>query len=154
MRPRQYKMPISQTTIERLHKIISPEYERDVKELLSGRHAWKRTRDIIEVTSKVLGGLASVVAFGASAIKEPDASNWMSFGSGCIGTLSLTLMLFANYSGGISRLRTKELNSILKYIGVTPVANIVSNPDGDEVQENMETARSSFNASMLNTIQS
>lgn len=109
---------------------------------------------MIEVTSKVLGGLASIVAFGASAIKDPVASDWMSFGSGCIGTLSLTLMLFSNYSGGVSRLRTKELNSILKYIGVTPVAQIASSPDGDEIQEDMETARSSFNASMLNTIKS
>ncbi len=127
-----------------------------MKELLAGRHSWKRTRDTIEVVSKVLSGLASIVAFGASAIKNPVAADWMSFGSGCIGTLSLTLMLFSNYSGSVSRLRTRELNNILKYIGVTPVAQIASSPDAEEIiQDDIDTVRSSrlsFDASLLNTI--
>ena len=116
---------------------------------------WKRARDTIEVVSKILGGLASVVAFGASAIKDPVAADWMSFGSGCIGTLSLTLMLFSGYSGKVSRLRTRELNNILKYIGVTPVAQIASSADAEDIQEDLEaapTSTSQFNASLLNTI--
>lgn len=125
-------MPFSQTTVERLKKVIGPQYERDVKDLLAARHLWKKTRDHIEVASKVLGGLASVVAFGASSIKNPDASDWMAFGSGCIGTLSLTLMLFSSYSGKVSRQRTRELNNILKAVGVTPVAQIVSSTEADE----------------------
>ena len=164
-------MPLTSTAIDRLQGIISPQYERDVKELLGGRHVWKRTRDIIEVVSKVLGGLASIVAFGASSIKNPAASDWLSFTSGCIGTVSLTLMLFSNYSGRVSRLRTRELNSVLKYIGVTPVAQIASNPDAeeDDIPNDLEAGRgggsilrsgtsmahnttSNFDASLLSTI--
>ena len=110
-------------------------------------------RDTIEVVSRILGGVASIVAFGASAIKDPIAADWMSFGSGCIGTLALTLMLFSNYSGRVSRLRTKELNTVLKYIGITPVAQIVSGLD--EIEEgDIETAPSTkpaFDRSLLKT---
>ena len=123
-----------------------------MKELLAARHAWKRARDRIEVVSKVMGGLASVVAFGASAVKNPIASDWMSFGSGCIGTLSLTLMLFSNYSGRVSKLRTRELNTVLKYIGVTPVPQISSGLDTDEIDDSevqLHPSQSGFDKSLL-----
>ena len=148
-------MPLSGTTIGRLKKVIGPEYERDVKELLTARHTWKRTRDVIEVGSKILAGLGSVVAFGASSIKDPTASDWMAFGAGCIGTLSLTMALFSSYSGRVSRQRTRELNNVLRVIGVTPVAQIVSATDADDTQqEDLEMAPSStlFDASLLQPI--
>jgi hypothetical protein len=153
-------MPLSTTTIDRLKKVIGPQYERDVKELLSARHTWKKTRDVIEVASKILSGLGSIVAFGASSVKDPVASDWMAFGSGCIGTLALTLMLFSSYSGRVSRQRTRELNNVLRVIGVTPVAQIASSTDaGDSPQEleedaDIETApsASTFDASLLKPI--
>ena len=147
-------MPLSQTTLNRLRKAIGPEYERDVKELLAGRHSWKKARDNIEVASRIMGGLASVVAFAASSLKSPVASDWMAFGSGCIGTLSLTLMLFSSYSGRVSRQRTRELNNILRLIGVTPVAQIASSTDADDAQQDLEAAPSTitFDASLLNPI--
>jgi hypothetical protein len=113
---------------------------------------WKKVSDTIEVISKILSGVASMVAFGASSVKNPVAADWMSFGSGCIGTLSLTLMLFSNYSGKVSRLRTNELNSILRHIGITPVAQITSGQDAEDL-EDMETTprtnKASFNRSLL-----
>lgn len=147
-------MPLSYTTVERLKKIIGPEYERDVKELLAARHLWKKASDSIEVASKIMSGLASVVAFGASSVKHPVASDWMAFGAGCIGTLSLTLMLFSNYSGRLSRQRTRELNNILKIAGVTPVAQIASATDADDAQQDLEAAPSTrtFDASKLDQI--
>lgn len=148
---KQRIMPLSQTTLNRLRKAIGPEYERDVKDLLSGRYVWKKARDNIEVASRIMGGLASVVAFAASSIKNPIASDWMAFGSGCIGTLSLTLMLFSSYSGRVSRQRTRELNNILKLVGVTPVAQIAS--EGEEAPD-LEAAPSivTFDSSLLNPI--
>ena len=153
-------MPLSRTTIERLKKVIGPQYERDVKDLLNARHTWKKTRDVIEVVSKIMSGLGSVVAFGASAIKDPIASDWMAFGAGCIGTLSLTLMLFSTYSGRVSRQRTRELNNVLRAIGVTPVAQIASPTGAEETQEeDLEDnglapapSSSTFDASMLKPI--
>lgn len=149
-------MPLSRTTVDRLRKVIGPEYERDVKELLAGRHVWKKAKDNIEVVSKVLSGIASVVAFGASSVRNSYASDWMAFGSGCIGTLSLTLMLFSNYSGRISRQRTRELNTILKSIGVTPVVQIASSGDeGEEGHDNeiQPSTSGGFDKSLLRPIQ-
>ena len=139
-----------------MKKVIGPEYERDVKELLAARHVWKKVKDNIEVVSKIMSGLASVIAFGASSIKDPSASDWMAFGAGCVGTLSLTLMLFSSYSGKVSRQRTRELNNILRLAGVTPVAQIASATDADaeDMQRDLEAAPSTttFDPSMLNTI--
>jgi hypothetical protein len=145
-------MPLSNTTINRLKKAIGPEYERDVKDLLSARHFWKKSRDNIEVISKILSGVASVVAFGASSVDNAAAKEWMAFGAGCIGTLSLTMMLFSSYSGRVSRQRTRELNNVLKLAGVSSVPQIASATDpGDDIEAPPMT---SFDASLLNPIKS
>lgn len=140
-------MPLSRTTIERINNVIGPEYERDVKDLLKARRSWKRTRDIIEVSSKIVGGLGSVVAFAASSVHHPVATDWMSFGAGCIGTISLSLMLFASYSGYLSRQRTRELNNILKVAGVTQVPQLV-----DQIT-NVGDIEAPFDRSLLNQIE-
>ena len=104
-----------------------------------------------------MSGLGSVVAFGASSIKDPAASDWMAFGAGCIGTLSLTLMLFSSYSGRVSRQRTRELNNVLRVIGVTPVAQIASATDAEDAEDlpaDLEEAPSTtaFDAALLKPI--
>lgn len=91
-----------------------------------------------------MSGVASVVAFAASSVKgSPVVTDWMAFGSGCMGTLSLVLLLFANYSAKAARDRTRELNAILRVVGVTPMPNNVQ-PVDDETANEDEHQQLSF----------
>jgi len=136
-------MPLSRTTVRRLKKlVIDPEYERDIRELVHERHAWRKTRNRIDVASKLCGGMASVVAYAASSVKSTVLTDWLSFSAGTIGTMSLVLMLFASYSGRISKDRTRELNSILRVVGVTPMPNTISATQDNDGDDDMERGMS------------
>lgn len=132
----QAHMPKNRATIERLRRVLAPEYERNVKELLQGRYVWKKTHDTIEVISKIFGGVASVIAFASSSVRDTTLSHWLGFVAGCTGTLALVLMVFSTYSARTSRERTKELNTILKVVGVTPIPQLVSMTDVTDGQSN------------------
>jgi hypothetical protein len=126
-------MPFSQESIQHLRSILFPEYERDVKEFLAERYYWKRQRDTIEVSSKVLGGVSTIIAFASSSVQLVNVASWLSFTAGALMTTSLVLQIFASYSAGISRQRTQELNIILKTLGITPIPQIVSSEADDRV---------------------
>jgi multisubunit Na+/H+ antiporter MnhB subunit len=123
---------------DRLRKVINPEYERNVRDLLSERSKWKKTRDVIEVSSKIMAGFASVIAFASTSVSNPDLSHWLGFSAGCTGTVSLALSVFANYSATTSRDRTRALNRILKMAGVTPVPQLVVSTDMGDGGTTME----------------
>lgn len=107
-----------------MRRIINPAYEAEVADLVKGRHRWKATSDAFEATSKVVAGLSSVMAFAASSIQDKRVVHWISFGAGCLGTLGITMLLFANYSAKESRERTAELNILLRVAGITPMPQI------------------------------
>lgn len=132
-------MPVSQTVVARLRRLINPAYEEEAKSLLNARHAWKRSRDSFEAVAKLISGMASVVAFAASSVKDSAVvTDWLAFCSGCMGTLSLVLLLFSNYSAKTARERTQELNAILRVAGVTPMPHLVQAPE-DGMMEPMDT---------------
>lgn len=124
-------MPLSKETVKRIRALINPAYEQEAKELLGGRERWKKTRDVFEALSRVISGLATITAFAASSTKDPTVSDWIAFGSGCLGTTGLVMLLFASYSGKSSRSRTRELNAILEMAKITPMPQIASETTGD-----------------------
>lgn len=120
-------MPLRASSVARIREIVNPAYEEEVSDLVRGRHRWKASRDLFEATAKIISGFASVAAFTASSIPitdNGDTVKWVAFGAGCLGTLSLTLLLFANYSAKESRERTSELNALLRMAGITPMPQL------------------------------
>jgi hypothetical protein len=135
-------MPLRPSSVARIREIVNPAYEREVSDLVRGRHRWKASRDLFEATAKVVSGFASVAAFTASALPisdNGDTVKWTSFGAGCLGTLSLTLLLFSNYSAKESRERTTELNALLRMAGITPMPQLAQMDGADTVDMEMET---------------
>lgn len=126
----------TEATANRLRKLLVPEYERDVRTLVGGRHVWKTVHDTVEIVSKVVAGVASILAFAASSVKNSQLTDILSFSAGCTGTLALVMTVFANYSRNQSRERTKELNTVLKFIGVTPMPQLIGS--GEDVNEDVE----------------
>lgn len=128
-------MPLAKETVKRIRDLMNPAYEREARSLLIGRERWKVTRDTFEALSKIISGVASMVAFAAASIKDPTVADWLSFGSGCLGTTSLVMLLFANYSAKSSRARTRELNEILEVAKITPMPQLAreTNAEGEIV---------------------
>lgn len=124
-------MPLSPNIVSKILDVVNPAYVHEAKMLLSGRQRWKKTRDLFEALSKIVAGAASMVAFAASSLKDPTLSDWLSFASGCMGTTSLVMLLFAQYSAKTSRSRTRELNEILDRARITPMPQIATEPDRD-----------------------
>jgi hypothetical protein len=132
-------MPLRASSVARIREIVNPAYEEEVSDLVRGRHRWKASRDLFETTAKLTSGFASIAAFTASSIPIVDNGftiKWIAFGAGCLGTLSLTLLLFSNYSAKESRERTSELNALLRMAGITPMPQLALGDGGDIVESN------------------
>lgn len=133
--------------------MINPAYEHEVKLLLKGRERWKVTRDTFEAGSKIVSSFATILAFAASSLKDPIATDWTSFASGCFGTMSLVMLLFAGYSGKSSRARTRELNDLLLHANITPMPQIAKDTgadDGDDLESGGDGGGGGSSTSRLN----
>lgn len=115
---------VSAGTRDAILAIVEPAYIRDVAATVKSRFAWRRTGDVCEATSKALSGLASILAFAAGAYDNKE----ISFAAGCVGTVSLTFMIFASYSSREAKERTEQLNTVLRHVGVENLPTIETEP--------------------------
>jgi hypothetical protein len=125
-------MPLSKDAIRRIRQLLNPAVVNEVDSLLKGRERWKMSRNTFEALSKVVSSFATMLAFAASAVKDESVTHWISFSSGCFGTMSMVMLMFAGYSGKTSRARTKELNDLLQYANITPMPQPDKGAGGDE----------------------
>lgn len=72
-----------------------------------------------------------MLAFASSSLDDQKLSEWIAFVSGCMGTTSMVMLLFSNYSARASRSRTRELNEILEAARITPMPQIAYESSGD-----------------------
>jgi hypothetical protein len=95
--------------------IVVPNYYNDVKGTISSRKKWMKSSNITELLSKILTGLATIVAFSAGAYTD---YTFLSFIAGCIGTVSLVCQQFSTYAKGEAKERTQQANAILKMLNI------------------------------------
>lgn len=105
---------MEERTKDTILSIIEPAYVEDVKNAVDGRRTWKKAGDVCEAFSKVLAGIASILAFSSGVYDYRE----LSFVSGCVGTISIVLGTFGTYANGESRERTIRLNTILNHVGL------------------------------------
>lgn len=122
------KTVVSPEITEAIIHIVEPAYVRDVKEALRGRFSWKKISEVCETTSKLLSGFSSIFAFAAGAYDYP----FLSFTSGCIGTVALVVMLFGTYAAKESNERTQQLNMTLHHVGIRGMPMIAVVPAAEE----------------------
>ena len=106
--------------------IVATAIVSEVRGMVRWRDRWKVLADAAEAVAKGLTGVCSVLAFAASAVRDPRVADWLSFSSGAVGTLGLVLLTYANYASRESKQRTSELNGVLRAVGVTPVPQIAT----------------------------
>lgn len=108
--------------------IAAEEIRKEIQEIIRSRYTWKRRSDFVEVISKLLTSISSVLAFASSAIRDPKIADILAFTSGTVGTTGLVLNALSTYAGKESQERTNEVNNLLHSIGVTPIPQISDAP--------------------------
>ena len=105
--------------------IIKPSLLEDVREMTKGRARWRRASVASETLGKISSAAATVLAFAAASdLAGGDASRVIGFVSGSVGTLSMVLTLFANFSRAQSIERTDAINLILDGADIDPIPEI------------------------------
>lgn len=102
--------------------VVAPTYVEEARQMIRGRGYWRRVGDGCESVSRVLAGIASVLAFSATSFDH----KYLAFAAGCANTVGLVVLLFSNYAHKESRERTTQLNTILQAVGVTPMPYLTS----------------------------
>jgi hypothetical protein len=105
-------------------KIIKPSLLKDVKEMTHGRAAWRRASVVSETLGKLSSASATVLAFASAADLADSTSHILGFVSGSLGTISMVLILFANFSRAQSIERSDALNLILTKAELDPIPEI------------------------------
>jgi hypothetical protein len=96
-------------------------YQIEADDLLHGKNFYRKGGEALEGLSKVLGGVASILAFAASSDLSKPATDALAFSSGVVGTVSLVVLTFSTYALKESRQRTVDLNRILDKFQITPL---------------------------------
>lgn len=113
---------MTETLVGRVRKLVEPAYLRDVEDTLSGRWQWRKIGDWSEASSRILEGLASMLAFAAGTYDMFE----LSFAAGCTATMALVLGLWTNYARRESRERARELNSLLKTLHLPEIPDLAA----------------------------
>lgn len=108
-------------------EIITPSLETDVRDMVKGRVAWRRTSTTFEVLGRVTGALGTIVAFaGSSDITGDVVSRSMAFAAGCLGTTSIVSTLFASFARQQSLERSEAVNAILTSANVQAIPDVAA----------------------------
>ncbi len=101
--------------------IITPNIKDEISTFLYLRQKWRNIGICMETTSKLMVGATSVLAFTTSVY---PCNTTLSYSAGCIATLSLVCLQFANYSFRESKLSTNNLNILLSRYHMTPLPEL------------------------------
>lgn len=105
-----------------VNDIIVPNYYGEIQDTVQATKKWKKTSNIAELFSKILTGIATIIAFGAGAFTD---YTFLSFIAGCIGTVSLVCQQFSTYARGEARERISQANKILQILGIDSIPDVM-----------------------------
>ena len=104
-----------------MRELVMSYYTSETEDMLRGKKWWRKSGEFLEASSKIMSGVASILAFAASSNISTPVSDALAFSSGCIGTFSLVILTFSAYATKESRQRTMDLNALLGKFDITPV---------------------------------
>lgn len=107
--------------------LIEPSFYNDVQTNLKRRTTWKNVGTVAEVISKVLAGIAAILAFAAGFFNYQI----LAFISGSVGTASMVVLHFSTFAKNESNVCTDEINKILTEVGLTDLSDIAVTPVAD-----------------------
>jgi len=99
-----------------VRNLIEPSYKQDIENMIKQIKRAKYYGHMLETLSKILVSLGTIVSFSSGYYT--NYSRMLSFVSGCISTVSLTLLHISSFAYTESRKKTIELNILLQKMGL------------------------------------
>ena len=98
-----------------LNGVINPSIEGEVVDLMGSRDNWRKIYNITEALGHILIVVSTVFAFAAGVYNELSS---LAFVSGCVSTISISLLKFSDYAAKESNERTSTLNKLLDRLDI------------------------------------
>uniref|UniRef100_A0A6C0H8G2 SMODS and SLOG-associating 2TM effector domain-containing protein n=1 Tax=viral metagenome TaxID=1070528 RepID=A0A6C0H8G2_9ZZZZ len=99
-----------------VRNLIEPSYKQDIETMIKQIKRAKYSGHMLETISKILVSFGTIVSFSSGYYT--GYSHMLSFISGCISTVSLTLLHISSFAYKESRKQTSELNILLQKMGL------------------------------------
>jgi len=100
------------------NRLVEPSYKTEIERLLFEKKNWKKSGQVFEVSSKVFLAVGSIVSFAAGFYQDIPI---ISFVSGTISVVSLSLLQFSSFCYLEHKRQSNELNIWLKKLGLEPL---------------------------------
>jgi hypothetical protein len=104
---------------ERVEVAVRMAYINEALSNIKERIVWQRVGDACETGGRFIAGIATILAFASSTYKDDG----LSFASGCVGTISVTVSVFGAYAHREARERLTRLNAVLRDVNVREVSD-------------------------------
>lgn len=113
----------TETTAEevktRVEVAVRMAYVNEALSNIKERTTWQHIGDLCETGARFVAGVATILAFASSTYKNEA----LSFSSGCVGTVSVTISVFGAYAHREARERLVRLNAVLRDVHVREVSD-------------------------------
>jgi hypothetical protein len=103
-----------------IDKYIKPEYENEIKDLLSSKKIWNKLSSIFHTLSTILISISSLLAFSTASFNN----KYLNYFAGTIGLLSIASKEFGNYSKKKATSNTLKLNKFLKNLNLPEIGDV------------------------------
>jgi hypothetical protein len=113
----EHIIKVSEDTKKDIFNNVEASYKNDIKEMIIGKTCWRRIGITFETFSKVTIAAGGVLSFSSGYFN----SNILSFISGSISVISLSLLQFGTFGFKQSKKRANDLNILLKKLNLDTI---------------------------------
>jgi hypothetical protein len=114
--------PVKSIKRKIIKEVIVPSYFSDIQSTMRDRTSWRILSNRVEFFSKILTGLATVIAFASGVYRTQE---YLSFIAGCLGTTALVCTQFASYAKSESKKQTEITNKILTKLKIDNIPDLM-----------------------------
>lgn len=117
-------------------ELVEKSYFNDIKYNIRSRSRWKIIGDVCETLAYLCMGISGIFAFAAGFFEQ----RILSFVAGCLSIAAPLFLKFSSRAMTESTERTKQVNCLLKALGIDTIPDIVI----DSAENNQEITHGDF----------
>jgi hypothetical protein len=119
------KIKVSEEVRKEIFREIEDHYKTDIRKMIKGKICWRRTGLTFETMSKITLAVGGVLSFSSGYFN----SNILSFVSGCVSVMSLSLLQFGSFGFKQGKKQADDLNILLKKLDLETIPVLEDDPD-------------------------
>lgn len=113
----QHTIKVSEEIKKEIFTNVENSYKIDINEMINGKTCWRRTALTFETLSKITVAVGGVLSFSSGYF----GSSILSFISGSVSVISLSLLQFGTFGFKQSKKKAHDLNILLKKLDLDTI---------------------------------